>query len=376
MGTPNKNECGKPGRLIKPRPPLPEQLAGSAESFRQLVEHLPIPLALVRRVDCVILYTNPALDTLFGMDAAKLWNRNWDFLFPSLGQRRRLRDLLNRDGCVRGEEMKGRRRDDARLWLSVWQNSVACGGVECLLTVLMDVTESRAAEQAKREQLAAIEQVLKWNDRERQLIAYEIHDGFVQQMLSALMQLDAYRWAVREGRPNVEEKLDAIADALRQGTAEARRLIDRVRPPDLATAGLAGALRALTERISQAGVVSVALSIDPSFPQLVSESELAAYRIVQECLSNVCRHSQSDRARVELRDGERELQIMVQDWGVGFVPDKAATGHFGLLGIRDRARLLGGETKIDSKLGTGTRVTLFLPREGQVLAPLDERRVR
>jgi len=247
---------------------------------------------------------------------------------------------------------------------------MTCADIECLLMVLVDVTKRQAAEDAKQEQLEAVEQVLKWNDREHQLIAYEIHDGFVQQMLTALMQLDAYRWGLQEGRPNVEEKLDAVSDALRQGTAEARRLIDRVRPPDLATAGLVGALRTLTQRVSQSGEVSVELSMDRSFPQFAPESETAIYRIVQECLTNVCRHSQSNRARVELRDGEQELKILVQDWGIGFATDSAVAGHYGLLGIRDRARLLGGRTEIDSAPGAGTRVTLFLPRKATVLAPL------
>ena len=114
--------------------------------------------------------------------------------------------------------------------------------------------------------MAAVEQVLKLNDRERQLIAYEIHDGFVQQMLTALMQLDAYRWSVRDGKPNAEQKLDAVTDALRQGAAEARQLIERVRPPDLSAAGLVGALRTLTQRVSQSAEISVELSIDRSFP--------------------------------------------------------------------------------------------------------------
>jgi PAS domain S-box-containing protein len=370
VATRNKDEGVETGRLAKQRPALPRQLQGSTEAFRPLVEHMPIPLAVIRRVDNVILYTNPALDELLGIVAAKLWNRNSDFLFPKLEDRRHLKSLLNRDGHVRGEEVTSCRRDGTALRLLVWQTLMTCADIECLLMVLVDVTKRQAAEDAKQEQLEAVEQVLKWNDREHQLIAYEIHDGFVQQMLTALMQLDAYRWGLQEGRPNVEEKLDAVSDALRQGTAEARRLIDRVRPPDLATAGLVGALRTLTQRVSQSGEVSVELSMDRSFPQFAPESETAIYRIVQECLTNVCRHSQSNRARVELRDGEQELKILVQDWGIGFATDSAVAGHYGLLGIRDRARLLGGRTEIDSAPGAGTRVTLFLPRKATVLAPL------
>jgi PAS domain S-box-containing protein len=369
MAIPDERKSKQTGRLAKQRPALPSQLQATADGFRQIVEYLPIPLALIRRADNVILYTNPALDAVVGMDAAKLWNRGCDFLIPKLRDRRRLKELLSRDGHVSGEEVKSQRRDGTTLWLSVWQTLLVCEDTECVLTVLVDVTERRAMEEAKDEKLAAVEQVLKLNDRERQLIAYEIHDGFVQQMLTALMQLDAYRWSVRDGKPTAEQKLDAVTDALRQGAAEARQLIERVRPPDLSAAGLVGALRTLTQRVSQSAEISVELSIDRSFPRLAPESELAIYRIVQECLTNVRRHSQSDRARVELKDGDQDLKVVVQDWGTGFDPDSVGAEHYGLAGVRDRARLIGGRARIDSSSGAGARVTLILPRDAQVLAP-------
>ncbi|MCU0871554.1 MAG: PAS domain-containing sensor histidine kinase [Pirellulaceae bacterium] len=368
MATPDERTSKPTETSPKRRPSLPKQLQGSAEGFRQIVEHLPIPLALIRRADGVILYTNAALDTLLGMDATKLWNRDGDFLFPKLRDRRHLKDLLKRDGQVSGEEVESRRRDQTKLWLSVWQTLLTCEGTECILTVLVDATKRRAAEDAKDEKLAAIEQVLKLNDRERQLIAYEIHDGFVQQMLSALMQLDAYRWGVQHDKLNAEQKLDDATEALRQGAVEARQLIEQVRPPDLSTAGLVGALRTLTQRASQSGEVSVELSIDQHFPRLTPECELAIYRIVQECLTNVQRHSKSARARVELSDGEQALSVVVQDWGAGFDPDSVGSGHFGLVGVRDRARLIGAQTRIDSS-HSGTCVSLILPRDAQVLAP-------
>ena len=372
MKTPNKTKDVEIKAAAKRRPDLPRQLQGLSEGFGQIVERLPIPLALIRRSDNVILYTNPALDELVGMAAAKTWNRDSDFLVPNLSDRRRLKNFLKQNGEVRGEEIESRRRDGTLLKLFVWQTTFACLDTECLLTALLDVTERRAADISQREQLASIQQVLKWNDREHQLIAYEIHDGFVQQMVTALMQLDAYRWGLEQGKPNAEEKLDAAVEALRQGTAEARRLIERVRPPDLETAGLIGALRTLTQRMSQSGDFSVDVRIDREFPTVAAEAETAIYRIVQECLTNVRRHSKSDRARVELRVDGQELRIAVQDWGTGFVVNSAVEGHYGLLGMRERARLLGGRTEIESSPGAGTRVTLVLPYQAKSSAPRDK----
>ena len=233
MTNPDESRVTRAEHSSKQRPALPRQLQTATEGFRKIVESLPIPLALVRRADGKILYTNQALDSLFGMGAARLWNHSCDFLLPRLQDRRYLKELLAKEGQVSGAEVKSRRRDGTELWLSVWQRPLICEDAECVLTVLVDVTERKSLEEQKDEKLAAVEQVLKLTDRERQLIAYEIHDGFVQQMLTALMQLDAYRWSAREGKPNAEQKLDAATEALRQGAAEARQLIDRVRPPDL-----------------------------------------------------------------------------------------------------------------------------------------------
>ncbi len=353
-------------RSSSERPALPRQLDGT-EGFRRIVESLPLPLVIIRCADAKILYTNRALESLFDTDAARLWNRNCDFLFHRLQDRRHLRELLKKDGHVSGVEVQSLRRDGTALWLSVWQRPLVCEDVECMLAVFVDVSERKALEKQKDQKLAAVEQVLKLTDRERQLIAYEIHDGFVQEMLTALMQLDAYRWSVGKGKPNAEQKLDAVTEALRQAAAEARQLIDRVRPPDLAPAGLVGALRTLTQRVSEASGIAVELKIAKTFPRLTPESELAVYRIVQECLTNVRRHSRSERARVELNDTEEGPEIVVRDWGVGFDPDAVEEGHYGLLGVRDRARLIGGRATIDSTPGEGVCISLVLPRDPQVV---------
>lgn len=369
MSSPEERQAMRCEHFLDQRPSLPRQFEGTA-TFQRIVESLPIPLAVIRRVDGKILYTNLALEHLFGMDAGRLWNHNSDFFFPRLRDQRHLRKRLNKDGYVSGEEVKSRRRDGTELWLLVSQRPLHCEDAECVVTAFVDITERKSLEENKDEKLAAVEQVLKLTDRERQLIAYEIHDGFVQQMISALMQLDAYRWSVREGKANADKKLDAVADALRQGAAEARQLIERVRPPDLAPAGLVGALRTLTQRLSQANQIQIELTIDQTFPCLASESELAIYRIVQECLVNVLRHSQSERALVELKDSGERLEIVVRDWGVGFDPEAVGEGHYGLVGVRDRARLIGGTTAIRSSLGEGACIRLILPRDLQLAASM------
>jgi signal transduction histidine kinase len=95
--------------------------------------------------------------------------------------------------------------------------------------------------------------------------------------------------------------------------------------------------------------------------RLTPSLESGIYRIVQEILTNACRHSGSRRIRVELACNGRNVRVVVQDWGVGFVPDRTEASYSGLKDVRERARLLGGQAVIETALGRGTRVAVRLP---------------
>jgi signal transduction histidine kinase len=97
------------------------------------------------------------------------------------------------------------------------------------------------------------------------------------------------------------------------------------------------------------------------FEQLTPILENSVYRIAQEALTNACRHSRSKTVRVELVQQDDQLRIEVQDRGVGFRPEDVEEGQFGLAGIRERARLLGGKATIESKVRKGTRIVVELP---------------
>jgi len=221
--------------------------------------------------------------------------------------------------------------------------------------------QERTAE-VRREQ-ETLQHLLRSSDHERRLIAYEIHDGLAQELAAAIMQFEAHAYLREQDDPSEAAKAYAAGLTLiRQSHAEARRLISGVRPPILDEAGVVAAIEHLVNdgRGAAAGV-EIEYQHDVTFDRLASVLENAIYRIVQEGLTNALRYSQSEEVRVELVQTGEELRVVIQDWGVGFGSEKEGDESFGLKGIRERARMLGGTAIIETTPGSGTRIVVKLP---------------
>ena len=148
---------------------------------------------------------------------------------------------------------------------------------------------------------------------------------------------------------------------LRQGHFEARRLIGGVRPPILDESGVVPAIAHLVHEASSQKGPQIEYHAKVEFDRLAPILENAIYRVSQEALANACNHSKSPKVRVSLRQHGEQLRLEVRDWGIGFAPEKVRDGSYGLEGIRQRVRLLGGKCSVRSTPGAGTRVTIELP---------------
>jgi len=203
--------------------------------------------------------------------------------------------------------------------------------------------------------------LLEASDRERQLVAYEIHDGLVQYLTGATMQLEALA-AAREGLPRwAQDAYGTAKRLLHNGLEEARRLIGGLRPPVLDQSGVVPAIEHLIGEAAVEDQREIEFQCDVQFERLEPLLENALFRIVQESLSNARRHSGSKKLRVQLQQNEDRILATVQDWGVGFDPDQISEKQFGLAGIRERAKLMGGQAIVESTPGQGTRVVVDLP---------------
>ncbi|OHB68408.1 MAG: hypothetical protein A2V70_17210 [Planctomycetes bacterium RBG_13_63_9] len=158
----------------------------------------------------------------------------------------------------------------------------------------------------------------------------------------------------------VRSQIEQAAEAVRKSVNEARRLIGGLRPPILDDLGVVPAIEYLAQDQLADGP-AISFTAEVQFDRLEPLLEATIYRIVQEAITNVKRHSRSDRAEIRLTQEGDRIHVEVRDWGVGFDPASVVGNRFGLQGIRERARLMRGRAEIDSAPGTGTRIFVDLP---------------
>jgi two-component system, LuxR family, response regulator FixJ len=200
--------------------------------------------------------------------------------------------------------------------------------------------------------------------RERQLIAYDLHDGLVQYLTGAAMELDRLGRLDRrcqESSLNAEESLGRAAELIRRSLTEARQLIRGLQPPLLAEHGIVAAIEHLIGEHRQEGGPAIEFLVNLSLPRFAPPLENAIYRVVQESLTNAVRHSQSAKVRVELVEHDGHIRVDIRDWGIGFNPAELDSGRIGLQGIQQWAHLLGGHATIEAAPQQGTRVSAEFP---------------
>jgi signal transduction histidine kinase len=200
-------------------------------------------------------------------------------------------------------------------------------------------------------------------DQERARWARELHDETLQGLGAVQVMLTT---ALRQGPESVERAVEQAVRLVETQVQELQGLITDLRPAALDDLGLAPALDTLYARVGAAHGLRVTteslaeIGYGGPADRLVPEIEGAIYRLVQEALTNIAKHAQTDQAHVRISDANGEVRIEVRDDGAGFNPGEATRG-FGLVGMRERVELAGGRLTIDSSPGGGTRVAATLP---------------
>ncbi len=222
------------------------------------------------------------------------------------------------------------------------------------------IARIRAEEKLHAEQ-QFLKQLLELQERERKLISYEIHDGLAQHIAGGLMQMQALRDFSDRHSPDADRIFEMGLQLITEGLAEARRLIAGLRPIILDEMGIIAAVNHLINETAAREDIEIEFVHPNESQRFMATLETAVFRVVQEALTNVCRHSKSKTARVELIVKNDRLRAIIQDWGIGFETDRTEQKRFGLRGIRERAELVGGRAIFESSPGDGTRIEVEFP---------------
>lgn len=331
----------------------------SAEEYRAVFEASPDGIMVVDQ-EGVIHDLNPQVEALFGFAREELVGEAVEMLMPdafrSAHREHRKRFMRNPQARPMGAglELQARRRDGSafpvEISLSPWTKEhdrrVVCS--------IRDVTERKRLQDFSEGALRSVEE-------ERQRIARELHDDTAQRLATLMLRVrllgmesdeDRRRFALEELREQILEAAEGV-----------KRIARGLRPPELEEVGLVSAFHAHLRNLRESTGVEVEAHLDAVDHLLSDEAKLALYRIVQESLSNAVRHSGAAHVCLTLRVENAVVSAEVEDDGRGFRADRVAGqgGGLGLVGMQERAFMIGARVTVDSTPGEGTRVRVELP---------------
>lgn len=362
------NEIGiamENARLYEEERVIAQQLRASEAEYRELFENARHAI-WIQDLEGNIIAANKAFAELTRYSQEELKGvKVWELLSeesPSLG-REIEHGLLRGNALDQPYEQRLMRKDGTEAILKLTTSLIIRDGQpKGFQHIARDVTEEKRLEENLRFYL---QQVTKAQEEERKRIARELHDDTAQALVVLSRQLDSFISAGQRPTQDIItlEKLREQIDSILEGV---RRFSQDLRPSILDDLGLLPALEWLASDLTEHFGISIGVAVLGSERRFSSEAELLLFRIAQEALRNVWRHSQASRAWVTVEFNDGKTILTIRDNGKGFelpqrVSDLASAGKLGLAGMEERARLLGGRLTLRSELGRGTTVTVEVP---------------
>ncbi|NJN18961.1 MAG: PAS domain-containing protein [Oscillochloris sp.] len=275
------------------------------------------------------------------------------------------RRILAGEGVIENLEFHDAHAEPPRDWLtSYFPVSLAAGPIIGVGVVFVEITARRQAERAMHStaaQLRALShRMVEVQENERRHLARELHDEIGQTLTGLDIMLEML---ARHHSAPIPETLDMARRYVRELSERVRRLSLDLRPSMLDDLGLNPTLRWLFDRFTSQTGIEVRFHQHGAERRFAPVIETAAYRIIQEALTNVARHAQINRVVVQLMTDRHDLQIQIEDEGIGFDLQTLQSDHYqsGLAGMRERVELLGGQIAIESAPQRGTLILVDLP---------------
>jgi PAS domain S-box-containing protein len=335
-------------------------LRASEANIRELLEQAPDAMVIVNRNGRVVR-VNEQTERMFGYGRDELMGTSINLLVPELAET--IGNLAGQARLVKeGSVLYGRRKDGSEFPIEIGLSPLRAPGADLVSSSIRDITDRRQAEQLLRELTGRLIHV---QEEERSRIGRELHENLSQQLALMAIRLDSLLNRVSDS----PELASALADLRRQinDSAETvRRMTHDMRSAALDQLGLVPALRGLIGEFVEHRGIHFDFDPDPALPKLPVNVNLCLFRIVQEALSNIAKHSNAASARILLwRREDGVIHLTIEDDGDGFDYNSAQTkAGLGFFSMKERLRALKGNLRIRSVPKEGTRIDVWLPEGG------------
>lgn len=337
-----------------------EALRISERNYRDIFENASDAI-WVHDLDGKILAANDALGRLTGYGADALIGANVSVIFPDYNMTKADKDA--HDSVLKGKpalpyEQKLVSKDGSDIFLQIGTSLISRGGASWAFQhIARDITEEKRNQDNLR---LYVQKVSQAQEGERKRIARELHDETAQ----ALVVISRHLEDLASG--NSRLSINSVREEVKKVLEGVRHFSQELRPSILDDLGLLPAIKWLASDLTKNYGIDVETEVTGKQCQLPPETELMLFRIAQEALTNIRRHSKASKARIGVEFSEHSIRIKIQDNGKGFeiptrVGDLARIGKLGLAGMQERAQLLGGKVTIDSEPGKGTILTVEVP---------------
>ena len=341
-------------------------LAESHDRYVDLYEFAPVAY-LTLTAGGVIEDINLTGVTLLGRARSNLLHRSLASFVSDEDQERWCQHLqkMHREQQQEPLELSLRRGDSTLIVVQL--DCSLPSSVHGIRTTLIDISERKRAEAELRTSEAYLRQLsahlLQMREQERSHFARELHDELGQNLSALRINFNALSQDLASERPAVLERIATI-DQMLLGTVDAiRRIGEDLRPGVLDDLGLEAALASHIKRFAKQSGVLCELALGCEDFGLGEPVTTAIFRIVQEALTNIARHAGASHAKVSLQDKGQDLLLTISDDGSGLPTELNSRNRgFGLLGMRERVHMLGGQIAIDSEQGQGTQIKVLVPK--------------
>jgi PAS domain S-box-containing protein len=337
----------------------------SERLFRYLFEEASLGIAL-ENLDGRLLRVNPAFCAMVGYSSKELLKlRCSQFSHPDDGAIDSALFQKLRDGAIDRYHMEKRfiRKDGALIWgrLHVSLRHSDHGQPPLVIAMVEDITERKAAEggltEAQEELQQLTSQLIRAQDDERRRISRELHDDIGQRISMLAIELETLRQLLTASRQYTEsQQVSALRQRVEELASDIHQLSHELHSTKLQHLGLEAALKELCGQVSAQFPIEVDLKCDAGANSLPPELAVCLFRVTQEALTNVTRHSEAARVAIGVTILNERVRLSIRDTGVGFDLSHPSRG-LGLVSMRERLRIVGGRLVVQSRVNEGTEVT-------------------